>query len=337
MLRPLCVAAAFLFCMAASASAPEAAPMDSTAALSRARELRPHVSAGTPGPLWSVFDATMRGAMGDSTRFAGTLAAIHAQVGTIVEVLDEAMSQERGMWIYRAKCRFEKAPDPLLLLIALTPEGRVSGLAVRPQAAKEYPSTKLDYVTKTVLHLPFRDEWFVFWGGRTIAENYHAVSKSQRFAYDLLIMKGGTTHTGDGTRLSDYYAYGAEILAPAAGTVVWACDSLPDQKPGTMDPTHPVGNGVVIDHGNGEFSLLAHMQPKSLRVKKGSRVEAGTVLGLCGNSGNTSEPHIHYHLQDGPDIATAEGLPASFVDVCIDGTKQAKVEPRKGQRIKTCP
>ena len=107
MLRSLCVAAAFLFCMAASASAPEAAPMDSTAALSRARELRPHVSAGTPGPLWSVFDATMRGAMGDSTRFAGTLAAIHAQVGTIVEVLDETMSQERGMWIYRAKCRFE--------------------------------------------------------------------------------------------------------------------------------------------------------------------------------------------------------------------------------------
>lgn len=311
--------------------------MDSTAALALTRELRPHVSAGTPGPLWSVFDATMRSAMGDSTRFAGMMTGIHAQVGAIVEVLDEAMAQERGMWRYRATCRFEKASDPLVLTIAITPKGRVAGLAVRPQAAQEFPSPKLDYVTKTALRLPFRDEWFVFWGGRTIAENHHAVSKSQRFAYDLVIMKGQATHTGDGTRLTDYYCYGAEIFAPAAGTVVWACDSLPDQKPGTMDPSHPVGNGVVIDHGGGEFSLLAHMQPKSLRVQKGSRVEAGTLLGRCGNSGNTSEPHVHYHLQDGPDLAAAEGLPARFVDVCTDGVKQAKAEPRKGQRIKTCP
>ena len=74
--RPLGVPAVFLLCLAASSNARAAAPMDSNAALARARELRPYVSSGTPGPLWSVFDTTMRSAMGDSTRFAGTLTGI---------------------------------------------------------------------------------------------------------------------------------------------------------------------------------------------------------------------------------------------------------------------
>jgi len=100
---------------------------------------------------------------------------------------------------------------------------------------------------------------------------------------------------------------------------------------------HPVGNGVVIDHGNGEFSLIAHLQPKTQHFKVGDKVKAGDVLGKCGNSGNTSEPHLHYHLQDGPDITTAEGLPAVFVGACVDGKKVAKAEPVRGQTIKRCP
>jgi hypothetical protein len=328
---------ALILCAAIPTFARAAAPIDSTAALARARELRPHVSTNTPGPLWTSFDATMRTAMGDSTRFAAALDGIHAQVGTILSVISEEMSMDRGMWVYRASCRFEKAPEPLLLLIAVTPEGKVSGLAVRPGEPKEYASTKLDYVTKTELHLPFRDEWFVFWGGRTLADNYHAASKSQRFAYDMVIVKDASSHKNDGKELTDYYCYGAEILAPAAGQIVWSCDSLPNQSPGSMDPSHPVGNGVVIDHKNGEFSLIAHLQPKSQPFKVGDSVKLGDVVGKCGNSGNTTEPHLHYHLQDGPDIKTAEGLPAPFVGICVDGTKQAKAEPKKNQKIKPCP
>lgn len=311
------------------------APADSASAMKRARELRPYVSAGTPGPLWSAFDENMRTAMVDSTRFAAALSGIHAQVGAIVEVLSEDIALEREVWVYRAACRFEKPAEPMLLLIAVTNEGKVAGLAVRPQPT-EYKSPKMNYVAKTTLQPPFGDEeWHVFWGGLTLAENYHAASKSQRFAYDLLIHKDGSSHKDDGKKLSDYYAYGEEIVAPAAGQVVWSCDSLPDQEPGQMDPARPIGNGVIIDHGNQEFSLLAHMQPKSLRFKTGDRVKAGDVLGKCGNSGNTSEPHLHYHLQDGPDMMTAEGLPAAFEGMCVDGKKVAK--PVRGQAIKRCP
>jgi len=123
------------------------------------------------------------------------------------------------------------------------------------------------------------------------------------------------------------------VLAAAAGTIVWSCDSLPDQVPGQMDSRNPVGNGVVIDHGNGEFSILAHMQPTSLRVKTGDKVKASDILGLCGNSGNTSEPHIHYHLQDGADMSNAEGLPAPFTRVVINGKPTAKAELLKGQTV----
>jgi hypothetical protein len=324
---------AAMISLAASHSAfAAAAPMDSTTALARALELRPFVSSGTPGPLWTAFDDSMRAAMVDSLRFAGLMASIHAQTGAITEVIAESVSPEGNTWVYRARCRFEKVPVPLALTIGLESDGRVSTLLVQ-EDKQAYASTKLDYITQTILELPFHGEWFVYWGGRTINDNYHAVSKSQRFANDLFIMKEGVSHSGNGSNLTDYYCYGAEVLAPAAGTIVWSCDSLPDQVPGQMDPKNPVGNGVVIDHGNGEFSVLAHLQPKSLRVKVGEKIKASAVVGLCGNSGNTSEPHVHYHLQDGPDMKTAEGLPAPFANIIVNGKPVAKAELVKGQSV----
>jgi len=318
----------------AAAGAP--APMDSTTALERGRALRAHVSKGESLPLWRVFDKEMRAAMGDSLRFDAMAVGIRAQVGEITAVEEETVTREDGLWVYRARCIFSKVPQPLVVKIAFAADGRVSGLAVQPDAPKAYASTKLDYVTKAKLELPFRNEWYVFWGGRTLVQNYHAASRSQRFAMDLVIVKDGSSHAGEGKLLTDYYCYGQELVAPAAGTVVWSCDSLPDQAIGSSDPANPVGNGVVIDHGNGEFSLLAHMQPKSLKVKVGDAVAAGALLGLCGNSGNTSEPHLHYHLQDGPDMRSAEGLPAMFANACVDGTPVPKAEPTRGQSIKPC-
>ncbi len=316
-----------------TARAQSPAPLDSVSVLAKAHALTPYVSNGESRLLWAVFNDTMRKAMGDSVRFDAMMTGIHAQIGTIDAVIEETVANQQGMWVYQARCKSQNIDDPILFLIAFDPQGLVAGLAVRPSAPAEYPSTKLDYVTKTELHLPFRGDWYVFWGGRTMEQNHHAASKSQRFANDVAIVKDGVTHTGDGSKLTDYYCYGAEVLAPAAGTIVWACDSLPNQTPGQMDPAHPVGNGVIIDHGNGEFSVLAHMQPHSVRVKVGDRVVADQVLGLCGNSGNTTEPHIHFHLQDGPDMATAEGLPARFVHIVVDGKPTDSAELLRGQVV----
>lgn len=123
----------------------------------------------------------------------------------------------------------------------------------------------------------------------------------------------------------NYAGWGREIIAPAAGTIVIAMNDHADQpKAGTSDPAYFLpkyanggdpGNLVVIDHGNGEFSMLGHMQKGSVRVKPGEVVKQGQVLGLIGNSGDTSGPHIHYQLQSGSDWERSDALPFSFSNV----------------------
>ena len=110
-------------------------------------------------------------------------------------------------------------------------------------------------------------------------------------------------------------------------------DEIEDNAPGVMNPRRPLGNHVILDHRNGEFSVLAHLHQGSLTVKTGDRVKAGQVLGTCGNSGNSSEPHLHYHLQNSPEFKTGAGLPAQFVDYSADGQSVDRGEPTRGQFI----
>jgi murein DD-endopeptidase MepM/ murein hydrolase activator NlpD len=98
-----------------------------------------------------------------------------------------------------------------------------------------------------------------------------------------------------------------------------------------------VGNHVIIDHGNGEFSLLAHLRRGTLAVELGQTVTAATPLGRCGHSGNTSEPHLHYHLQDTAVFGKGVGLPAQFQGYVADGEAVARGEPVKGQTIRRGP
>jgi murein DD-endopeptidase MepM/ murein hydrolase activator NlpD len=101
----------------------------------------------------------------------------------------------------------------------------------------------------------------------------------------------------------------------ADGVVVATLDTLPDQEPPNLpDPStitveNVLGNHVVLDIGHGLFATYAHMMPGSVRVRVGQKVRAGTVLGLLGNSGNTSAPHLHFHITDTASVVGSEGLP----------------------------
>lgn len=315
-------------------AAPSTTPIDSAAALERARSLHPAVSAGDAASLWGQFDPRMQRAMKDSLSFESQMGRIHLATGAIDSVLEEQVSRSGTDWVYQARCRFTNVPLISRLTIGIAPDGRISQLAVRPDERKAYASPYMDYRTRTHLHLPFTGEWYVFWGGRTLDQNHHAASRAQRFAHDLAIMREGSTHSGDGRRLHDYYCYGKKVRAPAGGTIAWLEDGHPDQEIGTSDPAHPIGNGVIIDHGNGEFSVIAHLQPRSLKVRLGERVKAGQVLGRVGNSGNTSEPHVHYHLQNRVDMREADGLPAQFENLIIDGSRIERAEILRGQRVR---
>jgi murein DD-endopeptidase MepM/ murein hydrolase activator NlpD len=141
-------------------------------------------------------------------------------------------------------------------------------------------------------------------------------SIAQRFAIDYVkVDEQGRRFSGDSLRNESYYAQGEEALAVAAGTVAAITDGIPENVPGITSRAVPItmetvgGNYVVLDLGDGRFAFYAHLQPGSLRVKPGDRVRRGQVLGLVGNSGNSTEPHLHFHVAD--DIAPlgSEGLP----------------------------
>ena len=142
---------------------------------------------------------------------------------------------------------------------------------------------------------------------------------AQRFAIDWMQLDGqGRLRNGPANDVHSYTGYGAELLATADGIVVSALDGLPDQvppngpDPSTITLENVDGNHVVLDLGNGFYAFYAHMKPGSVRVRVGQKVSTGTVLGLLGNSGNSTAPHLHFHIMDTASVLGSEGLPYVF-------------------------
>jgi murein DD-endopeptidase len=139
---------------------------------------------------------------------------------------------------------------------------------------------------------------------------------AQRFAIDYVrVDTAGRTVTGDRTRNENFYAENAEAIAVADGIVVATKDSIPENVPGPTSRAVAItletvgGNFVILDIGGGRYAFYAHLRPGSLRVRTGDRVRRGQVLGLVGNSGNSTEPHLHFHLADGDSPLGTEGIP----------------------------
>lgn len=175
-----------------------------------------------------------------------------------------------------------------------------------------YPRTD-EVFTETVFDYPFEGEWFVFWGGTNPLVNYHYEYENQRYAYDFIVFDGKSSFEGDAKANESYAAFGKNYLAPADGKVVAIENNIPDNEPvGEMNEDQPLGNYVIIDHGNDEFSYLAHFQKESIEVEEGEQVKQGDILGLVGNSGNSSEPHIHFHVADSADPQTSKSIRIQF-------------------------
>jgi murein DD-endopeptidase MepM/ murein hydrolase activator NlpD len=173
--------------------------------------------------------------------------------------------------------------------------------------------------------------------------SHHRWAVPQEFALDIVkLASGESTHRGDGSQLADYAAWGAEVRAVADGTVVAAVDRFPDsedflRRPAESDESYFMrtvaqqrallaqgeeaiaGNYVVVAHAGGEHSHYVHLQAGSVRVRPGDAVRRGQALGLLGSSGNSSEPHLHFHLSDGPSPLGSAGVPIRFTGVRILG------------------
>lgn len=142
-----------------------------------------------------------------------------------------------------------------------------------------------------------------------------AIYFAQRFAIDWVKLDDqGRIVKGDDTQVQNYTDYGAEVLAVADGTVVATLDTLADQTPpngpdpNTINLQNVLGNHVILDLGNNQYVLYAHLQQGEVKVKPGDRVRRGQVLGKLGNTGNSTAPHLHLHLMSGSTLGS-NGLP----------------------------
>ncbi len=285
------------------------------------QHFRDYFNAGQYDSIYARFDDTMKSQL----TAAATRTLLEEQVrGASGSILSMEFSKLRGSaHIY--KTTFERAT--LDLLFSLDGSGRLNGFYIFPHTpVAEVPVLERN---KTSMDLPLQGEWFVFWGGEDPARNYHMNDTNQQYAYDLLKVAGGKSYNGDPLVNDSYLAYGEPILAPCDGRVVLAIDGVPDNVPGDTNPIHLTGNTLVLETEAGEFILLAHLREGSLAVARGDQVRKGQVLGACGNSGNSTEPHLHLQLQNVRDFHKATGARLYFDSLLVNGEPKNDYMPVK--------
>ncbi|MDB5164852.1 MAG: peptidase family [Candidatus Saccharibacteria bacterium] len=196
---------------------------------------------------------------------------------------------------------------------------------------------------QTELQLPFDGDWLCHWGGETKALNYHRAAENapdQRFAFDFVKVDDFRNMYRGGQRTNEAsLSYGKDILAPGAGVIVDAMGERRDNRPGILSQARNVfGNYVILGHSENEFSVLAHLRKGSLMVGIGETVVRGQKLAECGNSGRSSDPRLHYHLQDSPELNWSlppdtnkadrpQGIKVYFSNILLD--REDLIEPRK--------
>lgn len=202
---------------------------------------------------------------------------------------------------------------------------------------KPFMEEKLSELLRNVskLKLPFNEEWSVLWGGDTKEENYHIIDKAQKNAFDFIITNSqGKSYKNDGKINEDFYAFGKQLIAPIDGEIVLVVDGIKDNKPGIPNPLYVPGNTVIIKTKNNEYLFFAHFKQNSIVVKQGQIVKQGKVLGLCGNSGNSTEPHIHFHIQNVESMNKATGAKSYFENILVNGELKKYYSPIKTQKVK---
>ena len=198
------------------------------------------------------------------------------------------------------------------------------------------------YETQVAYTLPFDGEWLVANGGATPKTSHSWDILGQRFALDFVQAdEAFQTHTGRGTKAEEYFCYGREIRAAADGTVVAVEDRVRQALLGwglcDFTARSFVGNHVLVEHAEGEFALYAHLVRGSITVAPGDRVDRGQVVGRCGHTGHSTEPHLHFHLQDSADLFRGMGLPVRFSHLFVDGRAAAGVLLSAGNRVQSQP
>lgn len=177
----------------------------------------------------------------------------------------------------------------------------------------DFPDEEESYL----IELPVRGTWVAGHAGGSVSTNYHNAIKAQQYAIDIVrVNERGRFYTNDGSELEDVFSFGEPVYSPVDGIVIALVDTLPNSEI-TLAPSNslnPAGNHVVIEFETDRFVFLAHLESYSISINKGDTISVGDFIGTIGNSGNTSWPHLHMHIQDLPTIdnQNATGFPFRF-------------------------
>ncbi|MGW3651213.1 M23 family metallopeptidase [Streptomyces sp. NPDC000878] len=248
---------------------------------------------------------------------------------------------------------------PSVLPSVVTP-GPASGLRVAGWAvlvlglALTFLPTVPRIVSRSV-GAPVTGRWSAVNSPRTRVPSHRTHAYGQTFAVDLVYEPEGRSRPafgeGPGFRPpEDFPAFGEELVAPGDGRVVTVRDRARDHRSRSTrqalaymilegmvrelaGPRHILGNHIVLDLGDGTYAVFAHLQRGSATVRPGETVHRGQVIGRCGNSGNSSEPHLHFQLMDHRRPLVAAGLPFVFTEVSVDGGEPGEDVPADGQTM----
>jgi murein DD-endopeptidase MepM/ murein hydrolase activator NlpD len=254
----------------------------------------------------------------------------HAMIAEGVKIAGPALEPTQALLVFQQTLAYQGPRDAVRIRVRAK---EAAGAEVSAEAS--LPITP--GFSKTQFRFPLSGRWFA--GVGPTPHTGHRWAMPEEFAFDIARLgDGNSTHRGDGARFTDYFGYGAPVLAAADGKVVEASDGAPE-NPDAMRRTGEsleaygertggiqaallakgegavAGNHVVIDHGNGEYSLYAHLKPGSVTVKAGDQVKAGQPIGALGSSGNSTEPHLHFQVCDGPHPLSCAGIPINFTGI----------------------
>ena len=231
------------------------------------------------------------------------------------------------------------------------------------------PAVDAELLGARVVEFPLRGEWRAVHTPATGIPSHGTDMLGQRYAFDLIRFdpeKGSRYHPAGGLRTMlvgvpthECHGWGEPVHAPLDGEVVTARDGLRERsrihpvreiglvlKNGlTFRPTphhlHRVmGNHVILRCGD-VFAAFAHLTTGSVAVEVGMEVRVGDVIGRVGHTGNSTAPHLHFQLMDGPDPLTAHGIPCAFreYEVWRDGgwRRVEQAIPASTDRIRSVP
>ncbi|HYG23881.1 MAG TPA: protein kinase [Verrucomicrobiae bacterium] len=226
----------------------------------------------------------------------------------------------------------------ILILLELLPGKRIQiatnlslaagSLFIATQLVRIHWSTQP--ASTVVLASPVAAEWLVGNGGPSALVNLHYTHLEQRHALDLIRIVNGQDRQHARSGIDDYFAWNEPVYAPADATVANVVDGLPDNPIGRTDPNNPAGNHIVLRMTNGVFVMLGHLQKASILVRKGDPVKTGQLIARVGNSGNTSQPHLHIQVQNQTSLFDAETktFPIAFQPVDLKRAGWIPASPR---------